>query len=267
MPAEEQPHAATWMCFPANADVWGRDLRGVQESIASIALAIAGFEAVRMLVRPESRAMAADLVGSDVELIDGPVDDLWARDTLPLFLVGAVGELAAGRVRFNGWGNKQVHDGDAQLAGLVADILGVPLLDSRVTGEGGGLENDGKGTLLAARSSWVNDNRNPGVSDADIAAALVATPAPTDFCGWTAWLARTSPTGTSTPWPDSRTRPRSCTSTRPTWSRARPGTTLPRQRTTSSGRCGPSTGCPTTWCSSLSRGPPGSPAMRSCPAT
>ncbi len=40
---------------------------------------------------------------------------------------------------------------------------------------GCGLENDGQGTLLAARSSWVNDNRNPGVPEADIAAALVQT--------------------------------------------------------------------------------------------
>ena len=175
MPAEEDPHAATWMCFPANADVWGADLSGVQATIADIALAIAEFEPVRMLVRPEARARAAGLVGSDVELIDGPVDDLWARDTLPLFVRGAGADLAAGRVRFNGWGDKQVHAGDAQLAGHVAQLLGIPLLDSGITGEGGGLENDGQGTLLAARSSWVNDNRNPGVPEADIAAALVQT--------------------------------------------------------------------------------------------
>ena len=174
MPAEEEPHAATWMCLPARRDVWGSDLADVQASIADIARVIAAFEPVRMLVRPNDLALAKDLAGSDVELIEAPVDDLWARDTLPLFVVSESGELAAGRVRFNGWGNKQVHDGDTTLAALVADIVDVPLLDSGLVGEGGGLETDGHGTLLAARSSWVNDNRNPGISDGEIAERLVA---------------------------------------------------------------------------------------------
>ncbi|MEM9133319.1 MAG: agmatine deiminase family protein [Actinomycetota bacterium] len=172
MPAEEEPHAATWMCFPGRTDVWGVDLPNVQATIADIGLAVARFEPVRMLVRPDDLALAADLVGTDVELIEAPVDDLWARDTLPLFLISAAGEPAAARVRFNGWGDKQVHDGDETLAALVADIVGVDLIDSGLVGEGGGVETDGNGTLLAARSSWVNDNRNPGLGGDEIGAAL-----------------------------------------------------------------------------------------------
>ena len=61
-------------------------------------------------------------LGDDIELIDAPVDDLWARDTLALFVVSDDGDLAAGRVRFNGWGDKQVHDGDETLAALLAEI-------------------------------------------------------------------------------------------------------------------------------------------------
>ncbi len=174
MPAEEEPHAATWMCLPSRRDVWGRDLGSVQVTIADIALAIAEFEPVRMLARSGDLDRAAELVGSDVEVIEAPVDDLWARDTLPLFLVSDAGDLAAGRVRFNGWGGKQVHAGDATLAGVVADIVGVDLFDSGLVGEGGGLETDGDGTLLAARSSWVNDNRNPGVDEVEIARRLEA---------------------------------------------------------------------------------------------
>ena len=109
MPAEEERHEATWMCFPGRRDVWGRYLDDAQATIATIGLTVAEFEPVRMLVRPDDRAIAADLVGGDVELIDGPVDDLWARDTLPLFLVSDDGELAAARVEFNGWGDKQIH--------------------------------------------------------------------------------------------------------------------------------------------------------------
>ncbi len=175
MPAEEAPHAATWMCFPGRSDVWDIDLPDVQRTIAEIGLTIAAFEPVRMLVRPSDRDRAADLVGADIELIDAPVDDLWARDTLPLFLTSDDGRLAAARVRFNGWGGKQVHTGDETLAALVADVVGVDLYDSGLVGEGGGLETDGDGTLLAARSSWVIDNRNPGLDEATIGEALAAT--------------------------------------------------------------------------------------------
>lgn len=176
MPSEELPHEATWMCFPSSDEVWGDDLADVQSSIADIALAIAEFEPVRMLVRPEARRIALDLVGTGVELVDGPVDDLWARDTLPLFLINTAtpGSMRAARVRFNGWGNKQTHSGDRQLAGHVATMLGIELDDTGITGEGGGIETDGNGTLIAARSSWVNPNRNRGRREHDIAAALTA---------------------------------------------------------------------------------------------
>jgi agmatine deiminase len=76
-------------------------------------------------------------------------------------------------VRFNGWGNKQRHAGDRRLAEIVAKMLRLEVVDSGVVGEGGGLEVDGDGTVLAAESSWVNENRNPGRSRADIEAALV----------------------------------------------------------------------------------------------
>ncbi|MEM1333949.1 MAG: agmatine deiminase family protein, partial [Actinomycetota bacterium] len=161
------------MCFPGRTDVWGTYVSEVQAAIADIALAIAAFEPVRMLVAPGDVDRASDLVGADVELIPAPVDDLWARDTLPLFLVDGSGGLAAGRVEFNGWGGKQVHDGDATLAAVVADLLEVDLIDSGLVGEGGGVETDGDGTLLAARSSWVHDDRNPGRSEEEIADALV----------------------------------------------------------------------------------------------
>ena len=173
MPAEEARHEATWMCLPGRADVWGRFLPETQQTIADIALAIAAFEPVRMLVRPADLDRAGDLMGSDVELIEAPVDDLWARDTLPLFVIDGAGALAAGRVRFNGWGDKQVHDGDTTLAAIVAEILDVELIDSGIVGEGGGLEVDGEGTLMAARSSWINDNRNPGTGEPEISDVLV----------------------------------------------------------------------------------------------
>lgn len=169
MPSEETLHERTWMCWPSSAEVWGSELAQVQWAITRVAAAIAGYEPVTMLARPTQASKVRSLLGADVEVIEAPVDDLWARDTLPAFLVrddpdGSGLALAAGRVRFNGWGDKQIHDGDARLASLVARQLDIDLFPSGLVGEGGGFEVDGAGTVLAAASSWVNDNRNPGLT-------------------------------------------------------------------------------------------------------
>ncbi len=174
MPAEDAPHERTWMCWPSSEEIWGEDLIDVQDAIARIALAISDFEPVTMLVRPDARADAESALGGDVKLLDAPVDDLWARDTLPNFLLSESGALGAGHARFNGWGGKQTHDGDSTLAAVVAAHLRIELIDSGLVGEGGGIEVDGHATVLAAESSWVNENRNPGRSRAQIETSMLA---------------------------------------------------------------------------------------------
>ncbi len=177
MPAEEEPHQQTWMCWPSSEQIWGPDLVDVQDAIIRIATAIARFEPVTMLARPEEIEALGEILEFGVEVLEAPVDDLWARDTLPNFVVrsneaGAL-EMAAAHATFNGWGGKQVHDGDTQLAALVADQLGVPLLAFGLVGEIGAVEVDGRGTVLLAESCWVNDNRNPGMTRGDIEAAIL----------------------------------------------------------------------------------------------
>ena len=177
MPAEEEVHDRTWMCWPSSSEVWGSDLAGVQDTIVEITLAIARFEPVAMLARGGEIEVLGAIFGDQVELMAGPVDDLWARDTLPNFVVrtspDGSPELAAAHATFNGWGRKQIHDGDARLAGLLAQQLGIELFDSGLVGEGGAIEIDGTGTVMAAESCWVNDNRNPGKSREEIETALL----------------------------------------------------------------------------------------------
>jgi agmatine deiminase len=168
MPAEDAEHERTWMAWPSSQEVWGEELPEVQVSIARLATAISEYEPVTMLVPPGEVEQAQEALGEDVEIVEAPVDYLWARDTLPNMVVGDDGSLGASHATFNGWGDKQVHDRDAQLAGIVADRLGVPLADSGLVGEGGGIEVDGAGTVMAAESSWVNENRNPGMSRDEI---------------------------------------------------------------------------------------------------
>ena len=177
MPAEEEPHERTWMCWPSSTEVWGSDLGAVQDDIIRIAQAISQFEPVTMFARAEELDLLADVLGDDVELVEGPVDDLWARDTLPHLVVrtraDGAREVVAAHATFNGWGDKQIHDGDTQLAAILADLLGIELFNPGLVGEGGAIEVDGRGTVLAAESCWVNENRNPGMSRDEIESAIL----------------------------------------------------------------------------------------------
>ncbi|HPW28392.1 MAG TPA: agmatine deiminase family protein [Rhodoferax sp.] len=173
MPDEGEPHQRTWMAFGASKPIWGnRMLAQVQKDLALIARTIARFEPVSMLVRTEDHATARALVGSDVELIECPLDDLWMRDTGPVFLVNKSGAKAAVDFNFNGWGKKQDFDRDAAVARFVAQRTQVNRIQTRLVLEGGGIEVDGRGTAIITESCVLNANRNPGVSKAACEAEL-----------------------------------------------------------------------------------------------
>jgi agmatine deiminase len=175
MPDEGEPHLCTWMAFSASADIWGRQyFRDVQDDLARIAKAIAPYEPVKMLVRAEDYDVALAKCGSDVELIVTELDDLWIRDTGPVFVVNAEGQKAGIDFNFNGWGNKQYHDRDAQVAQFVAQQAGVPVINTELVFEGGGIEVDGQGTAIITESCILNDNRNPGWTKLDCETELKA---------------------------------------------------------------------------------------------
>ncbi|QEN90053.1 agmatine deiminase family protein [Labrys sp. KNU-23] len=176
-PGEHEPHARTWMAWPSTAAFYGGPgayHESVQEAIARLAAAIAEHEPVAMAAPAAQHATARRLCGPRVDLVDIATDDMWARDSGPVFVRKADGGVAALDLHFNGWGNKQVHAEDAKLAQRIADHLDVPLLTALVRGEGGGIEYDGDGTLILTESCWVNDNRNPGLSRAEVETHLKA---------------------------------------------------------------------------------------------
>lgn len=143
----------------------------LQQSIADIANTIADFEPVVMLMDPRFEKKARRKLSQGVEIWPIPTDDLWARDSGPLFVRNDAGDLAVRSLNFNGWGGKQTHQHDGKIAKRVAETMGLPFLNNGLVGEAGGVETNGEGTLLAHESSWVNKNRNKG-SRAEIGALL-----------------------------------------------------------------------------------------------
>ncbi|WP_369374265.1 agmatine/peptidylarginine deiminase [Streptomyces sp. cg36] len=173
VPAEDGRHTRTWMAWPDSTSIWGGALSGVQADIALIARTVAKYEPVVVCANSGSAAKARSMCGSTVTVLSSiPVDDCWMRDTGPVFRTDGAGGLDAVGLSFNGWGNKQTHAKDALVAERIAAWTGVAFTRAALVGEGGAVEQDGSGTLMATRSSLVNRNRNPGLSESRIAAAL-----------------------------------------------------------------------------------------------
>lgn len=172
--AEWEHHARTIMSWPASTGIWGEDLPAVQADIARLARAVAGFESVVLLAAPADQDKAQAAVGSEVEVVPIPTDDLWARDTAPVFVQDA-GKATGIDLNFNGWGGKQRHPNDSRVATAVLERYRLPRAAAPLVAEGGALETDGQGTLLVTESSLVNDNRNPGKDRQQIEADLKQT--------------------------------------------------------------------------------------------
>ncbi|KQV21669.1 MULTISPECIES: agmatine deiminase family protein [unclassified Kitasatospora] len=180
MPAETDRHTRTYMAWPALQSVWDYQLSAVRRDIANVAYEISRYEPVVLLARPEQAADARYTCGSGayfpIEVEEIANDDLWIRDFGPTF-VAAPGAIAGVDTNFNGWGKTgtsyyQPFRNDAAAAATLLGRYGLDRIKAPFVGEGGSLETDGEGTLLATVSSLVNPNRNPGMSQAQVESAL-----------------------------------------------------------------------------------------------
>ena len=173
VPADGVRHRRTWMAWPDSSAIWGHRLAGVQMDIATVARTIAKYEPVVLCANKASVAQARAACGPTVTVIGSiPVDDCWIRDMGAVFRLNGRGGLDAIGTNFNGWGHKQRHAHDAEVARRIAAHVGVRFHAADFVGEGGAIETDGRGTLMATASSLVNSNRNPGKTRGEIALAM-----------------------------------------------------------------------------------------------
>jgi len=177
-PAEWDRHSACWLAWPSHGHLWQENLAPAQAEFSALCLAIAedGGEALDLLVQDDAaeaqaRAALAPVLAK-IRFHRIPVGDIWLRDTAPIFVQDAARILHAACFRFNGWGGKYELPGDDQVAGRVSAITALPRLELGWVLEGGSVEVDGEGTVLTTRQCLLNPNRNPGMNQIQIEAAL-----------------------------------------------------------------------------------------------
>lgn len=175
MPPEWGPHARTWMQWPCRVAPWGtpEGMALARQAYGHVARAIAKFEPVTMVVRPQDKAEAQLVLGGRIDLFEAPIDDSWARDSGPTFLVDGKGGHAGIQWNFNAWGTKYTpFANDASVATKILKSLDMKTYQGPLTVEGGALHVDGAGTLLVTEQCLLNENRNPELTRQQIEARL-----------------------------------------------------------------------------------------------
>src|SRR5262245_58862321 len=179
MPAEWEPHAATWLAWPHAETTWPGCLGDAEREFETLVRALADSERVELVAQTESHAgLLRERLGTLVR--EGKVrlhvirtDDVWMRDIGPTFVRDESQSLLALDWTFNAWGGKYAPwDRDDAVAAQVAALAGVPCERPGLVVEGGALEVDGAGTLLATEPTLLDPKRNPGVSRESLEARL-----------------------------------------------------------------------------------------------
>ncbi|MCW5891524.1 MAG: agmatine deiminase family protein [bacterium] len=183
MPAEWEPHAATWIAWPHERSDWpgpGK-LEAVRWVYTEFVRHVAAGERVRLLVRDV--AMARQARGllrragaplAQVDFVQVPTDRSWTRDFCPLWVRGRDGGLGLVHWRFNGWAKYPNHRRDAAVPNAIARAARLPRWKPTVeiggrarhlVLEGGGIDVNGRGTLLTTEECLLSpiQARNPGL--------------------------------------------------------------------------------------------------------
>jgi agmatine deiminase len=168
MPAEWAPHERVWLAWPSAAHLWLENLKPAQDEFVRFCQLVD--EPMKVLVPTVQDGAEAEsrLKGLSVSIELMPFGDIWLRDTSCLFFTNARGEKAYARTAFNGWGGKYVLPHDAELAKEIGKASGLDGFETPWILEGGSVELDGEGTCLTSRQCLLNQNRNPGKSEAEI---------------------------------------------------------------------------------------------------
>jgi agmatine deiminase len=179
MPAEWEPHAATWLSWPHKESSWPGKLARIPPIWVEMVRALVRGEDVRILVNDAApaaevreRLARARVPLARVHLHEVPTDDAWMRDHGPTFITrgGERGtELALVDWKYNAWGGKYPPWSlDDQVPRAVARLLDRPAFSVDMVLEGGSIDVDGRGTLLTTEACLLNPNRNPQLSSAAI---------------------------------------------------------------------------------------------------
>jgi agmatine deiminase len=189
MPAEWEPHEATWIAWPHNESDWPGKFGCIPFIYAEIVRNLARAEKVHIVVNDaasEKRARKVltecDALANSVHFHRWPTDRVWTRDSGPIFVRNGK-KLAITNWRFNAWAKYSDWKNDDLLPDHVAQFLRVEEFVPaavknrkihRLVLEGGSIDVNGRGSMLTTEECLLSkkQQRNPGLSRKELEAAF-----------------------------------------------------------------------------------------------
>ena len=194
MPAEWEPHEATWIAWPHECSDWPGKFAAIAWVYAEIVRHLHTGEFVHILVNDRAAELQARRVltlagilsartprgessspAGQVRFFRIPTDRVWLRDSGPIFLTGPRGEIGMTHWRFNAWAKYDNWKRDAQVPSRINRTLKLPswqphLAERRVVLEGGSIEVNGQGLLLTTEECLLSpiQARNPELSRGEL---------------------------------------------------------------------------------------------------
>ncbi|WP_289140129.1 agmatine/peptidylarginine deiminase [uncultured Brevibacillus sp.] len=180
MPAEWEKHEGTWLQWPHNGTNKGEGYREKLDDIwVTMAKELHYGENVHIVAcndvekeHIESKLMEAKVSMDKIDFLIQETDDIWIRDNGPTFVKDDNSNLLLTNWIFNGWGNRYPSENDAMVPVNIGEMYNIQRIEASVCLEGGGIEVNGKGSLLATKTSILNDNRNPSLRKEEIERVL-----------------------------------------------------------------------------------------------
>jgi agmatine deiminase len=176
MPAEWEPHEATWLAWPHKRSDWPGKFETIPWAFAEIVRHLACVERVHLLV--ENRAaeqhvrkilQKSGVALENVAFFHVATDRGWMRDSGPIAVHGEHGTSALLNFRFNGWAKYSDHKKDAAIVPKLNRKLRPQMIQpsrgsQRVVLEGGSIDVNGQGMLLTTEECLLSktQERNPG---------------------------------------------------------------------------------------------------------
>jgi len=178
MPAEWEPHEATWLAWPHERTDWPGKFAPIPWIYGDIVRRLARVEKVRILVENSAaeknarRVLAKCDVNLDaVEFFRHPTNRSWTRDYCPIFVRDARGEVAITNWIFNGWAKYDNWKTDNKIPVFVAKRLKLRQYEPGIVLEGGSIDVNGAGLLLTTEECLLSETtqiRNPGLGRAQL---------------------------------------------------------------------------------------------------
>ena len=170
MPAEWEPHEATWIAWPHEATDWPGKFDPIPWVYGDIVRHLSQHEKVYILVEDAAAEENARHVlrrsGARVhntEFFNIQTDRSWCRDYCPIFLRDTTEKLIVSDWIFNGWAKYDNYHLDNSVPAQIAERLGLPAIEPGIVLEGGSIDVNGAGALLATEECLLSpvQARNP----------------------------------------------------------------------------------------------------------